>query len=74
MAKTYEAICESLRLTGEAKLVKLSNAFQEHQQWLKQAFEDARAQLGAQKEVPGAGRGRSASDKVRPTMRTELFI
>ncbi len=73
MAKNYEAICESLRLAGEQKLVKLSNTFQEHQQWLKQAFEVARAQLAAQKEVPQnakPGKGRGASDKVCPAERT----
>lgn len=73
MAKNYEAICESLRLAGEQKLVKLSNTFQEHQKWLKQAFEDARAQLAAQKEVPRSaksGRGRGASDKVCPAKLT----
>ena len=69
MAKNYEAICESLRLAGEQKLFKLSNTFQEHQQWLKQAFEDVRVQLGAPKELSQAakpGRGRGASDKVCP--------
>lgn len=76
MAKNYEAICESLRLAGEHKLVKLSNAFQEHQQWLKQAFEDTRAQLGARKAVPRdakPGRGRGASDKVCPEITLRRF-
>ena len=74
MAKNYEAICESLRLAGEQKLVKLSNTFQEHQKWLKQAFEDARAQLAAQKEKPRSakpGRGKGAADKVCPAELTQ---
>ena len=68
MAKNYETICEALRLTGEQKLLKLSNTFQEHQEWLKQAFEDARSQLLSQKGPRSTkpGRARDASEKVLP--------
>ena len=59
-----------MRLAGEQKLLKLSNIFQEHQDWLKQAFEDARAHLVAQKDPAGAKTQRSkcASDKVGPPL------
>lgn len=66
MAKNYEVICEALRQTGEQKLLKLSNAFQEHQVWLKQAFEDARSQLSSHKGPQGARLAKDASDKVLP--------
>ena len=66
MAKNYETICDNLRQAGEQKLLKISNSFQEHQAWLKQAFEDARAQLSLQKQPAAAkpGRARDASEKV----------
>ena len=66
MAKNYETICGSLRQAGEQKLLKISNSFQEHQAWLKQAFEDARAQLSLQKQPAAAkpGRTRDTLDKV----------
>ena len=68
MAKNYETICEALRLTGEQKLLKLSNTFQEHQKWLKQAFEDARLQLLPQKGPRNTKprRAKGASEKVLP--------
>ena len=66
MARNYETICGHLCQAGEQKLLKISNSFQEHQAWLKQAFEEARAQLSSQKQpaVAKPGRARDAAEKV----------
>ena len=76
MAKNYEAVREALRLTGDQKLLQLSNTFQEHRGWLKEAVEGLKSQTlaGHPSQAHKTTRSWGAAAKVDwPTYRAFFF-